>query len=186
MSVPQIGGWDLMSQEVVPISERRRRLRTLLLAVGIPIVVIVGGLSLAYVWFTSNSAEATVAPIAGTLTSVGGRKICDSGDGGHTGLNNQPWYGVYYFVPDETRARAAFFKAAAKAGYPLSRRKLYAGAPDPYGIASNPSGDGELVLGLLQHQTFSPSDCNTAAPIKGVHLSGSQAVFDITFYGRAH
>ena len=167
-----------MTKEGVPPSARRRQPRTLLLAVCIPVMVLVGGLSLAFAWFSSHSAEATVAPIAGTLTSVGGKEICDNGDGGHTGLNDEPWYKVYYFVPDEPRAGVIFYKAAARAGYPLSRRKLFPGATDPYGIASSSGGDGR-GLQILQHTTFSPGDCFTSD--KEFHLTGSQAVFNITF-----
>lgn len=159
-----------------------------MLAVGIPLVIVGGGLLALHVYFSvvisPNSAEDTVTPIARSLTAVGGKEICDNGDGGHTGLNNQPWYGVYYLVPDQARARSALFKAAAAAGYPLRRQKLFPGAAEPYAYGSSSSGNYGLYLTIIQHRVFFPGDCGDN-PDKKTRISGSQAVFDITFYGRA-
>jgi hypothetical protein len=167
--------------------DQGQRSRLFAVTVAIPLVLAIMG-CVAGCTSTSpatspNSAEITAKPIARSLTSVGGKEICDNGDGGHSGLNNQPWYKVYYLVPDESRARATFLKAAASAGFELHREKLYPGAADPYGIGSSSSGDHGLYLSINQHQSFFPGDCGTN-PDKKLILSGSQAVFEITFYGK--
>jgi hypothetical protein len=110
-----------------------------IVALSITLVVVMGVLVVG-LWFSSNSAEVTVTPIAGKVTSVGGRKICDTGDGGHTGLNNAPWYMVFYSVPDKSSALVVALRAAAAAGYPLRAEKPDSN-PATYVYDSNPPSD---------------------------------------------
>jgi hypothetical protein len=169
--------------EGVPTA-RRPRIRTIVLAVGIPVVVVLGGLLLAYFWFSSNSAEAAVTPIARTLSSVGGREVCDNGDGRHTSFNDAPWYSVYYSVPDKSTALPIVLRAAAAAGSPLHGGALASGDPHTYDYDSNlPSHGYGLSLVILQDRYFDFGDCSSV-PSKGIRVSGERAIFELVYYAK--
>jgi hypothetical protein len=163
-----------------PKERSSRRLRPVIVAVVILVVVVVGVI-VAFRAVTANSAKSAVAPLAASLTSIGGEKICDSGDGGHTFLNSTPWYKANYFVSDESRGQSAVLEAAAAAGFSLNRQAHIPGSDDTFVFASSPSSDNHgMTVVIYQNQTFSPGDCG-ADPNRKTGLSGSNSVFEITY-----
>lgn len=163
-----------------PKGRSSRRLRPAVIAVVILVAVVVGVI-IAYRAVTANSAHSAVAPLAASLTALGGEKICDSGDGGDTFLNSTPWYKAYYFVSDESRGQSAILEAASAAGFSLARQARIPGSDDTLDFASSPSSDNHgMTVVIYQNQAFSPGDCR-ADPNRKTGLSGSDSVFEITY-----
>ncbi|HVX58303.1 MAG TPA: DUF4190 domain-containing protein [Candidatus Saccharimonadales bacterium] len=93
---------------------------------------------------TGNSAESASKPLATQIESIGGKKICSNGDGGHGIDNTTPWYDVYYTVPDNAHLTGKVKDIASSAGYNLSVDRAtinqLQGIPDSNGSITEPYG----------------------------------------------
>jgi hypothetical protein len=69
--------------------------------------------------FKSNGAQGAAKPFLVKVEQLGGKKICDNGDSGYGIDNNQPWYEVYYQIPDSPGLTDEIKGIANQEGYHL-------------------------------------------------------------------
>ena len=114
--------------ETPPNKPKHRIWRTLLIVIGGIVILI--GLSIVLISVlifktlggvssTPNSAADGLKPIMSRIEQLGGTKICDRGDNGHSLDNNIPNYQVYYLAPD-SQLEQNIVTAAKQQGLVLS------------------------------------------------------------------
>lgn len=72
-----------------------------------------------------NAAESDLQPIMARVEQLGGQKICKNGDNGYSIDNTEPWYHIYYQVPDNANLADEIMSAAAQQGYKLHENTDY-------------------------------------------------------------
>jgi Domain of unknown function (DUF4190) len=98
-----------------------------------------------------NEAKKAAQPFIAQVQKAGGKKICDNGDSGDGIDNTQPWYEVYYELPNSPSLTSDVKAYAASIGYPLAQDTAsinqLKGIPDKNGVTTEPDGGA----------TFNPS-----------------------------
>ena len=67
----------------------------------------------------NNKAANDIRPIASRIQAIGGKKLCDNGDSGYGGDNTQPWYEVYYQIPNNSQLTNELKQFAFESAYSL-------------------------------------------------------------------
>lgn len=94
--------------------------------------------------FHGNDAENASKSLVAQVEQLGGHKICDNGDSGFGIDNTQPWYQIYYQIPDSSNLTKAIKDAAMQDGYQLQENTTFInqlkGLPDVNGNIGEPYG----------------------------------------------
>lgn len=132
-----------------------------------------------------NDAESASKPLVSQIKQLGGNKICDNGDSGYGIDNTQPWYQVYYQIPDNTNLTKEIKDAAMQDGYQLQENTAFInqlkGLPDANVGISEPYGGEQFN----PHSDYLTGKNDTKTLTITINRQASVALYcDVSGYGR--